>query len=182
MKPKMYAYPVAESKLDEFVLHEAKPSKFQRAYLLFKSHLAMLACMDFDLGNHTEHECMSFAWEAAEVGIRGYGDAAMSGHVINMWTNVNDKQANAFERALYGAFDAADKATHPDVQRRYQPLWRTGPIRRPEQGFPPQETKPTYTPYGRDWQAKDAVGNAIAKQETWLRASEGIVRRAPKKK
>lgn len=146
-----FAYECAESVLDEYALNVKRGKGFIRAYKMFKWHLAGIACMDFSQSKeYSEQECMSFAWEDAEVAFRGYGEPAITGHIIGLWNTVPVKEYNAFERITLKAFKQAEMNTEGTVQRRYMVQWRSGPIRRPEQGFTLPTVDPTYGPRRHD--------------------------------
>ena len=168
-----FAYEEAEKLLDAYARQPAHTAQFRRAWHRLKWAIYGVAHIDFSYDRRPDETSLAHAWEDAQLAFYGYGEASMTGCVLQLWAHVDKKERNRFERAVYNAFQVAEQSTGPGVNRRYMSQWRRKPIRRPEQGFTLAPILPINGPRLRDWAAdtgKDFV--VLEDQLYWLEKAD----------
>jgi hypothetical protein len=168
---KRFAYEEAEKILDSYA--ESNTSlQFKRAYKKFKFAIHAIAFVDFDYGRRADEINLSYAWEDVQVSFFGYGEPSLTGCILQLWAHTPKKERNSFERVVYAAFQAAEKATG-DTPRRYLSRWRRKPVRRPEQGFNLPTILPCNGPRLKDWAEDEGEDfDAVQDQLYWLELAD----------
>lgn len=174
-----YVYERAEKVLDEFVA-TMEGEQFRRAYRKFKLAIVLYAHCDYlgattnaVEGPVTRDQALAWAWEDADIAFRGYGEEALTGFILQMWTHVPHGEEGALRKAIKKAFKAADAATPLGVQRRYLLRWRGKKVRDLDRGFDLPSVIPCMGIKLREWAADlGEEAEAISEQLEWMAASE----------
>jgi hypothetical protein len=147
-----FAFEKAQVVLDKFVAQTGS-HLVRRAYNQFKWLVHGLAYLDHSDGKNTMDECLSFAWEDAQIAFTGYGSEIMTGAVMALWSNLDTDLWDAFQNSVEKAFREAEQATSSTVKRRYLSRYRSRPVRRLDEGFDLPCVVPMFGTAVRDWAA-----------------------------
>jgi hypothetical protein len=136
--PDRYQYEVAKVIIDEFVQDIDMPG-FTRAW-----HLALRIINVYGLtDNEGEEKVLSRAraWEDWEMACKGQGQPAITGSILQMYSNLPEEFDERFKAILERAFATAGMASDPTL-RRYAPEGRSRPVHVLSDGFALPEAVP----------------------------------------
>lgn len=181
-KSKRFAFEEAEAVLDAFAASSERRAQFRRAYRKFKWLIAAYACLDFAQSNKPSAQAFSYAWEDAQMAFTGHGEAILVGAVLQMWVYLDEgKESKAFSKAITKAFKKAEKATDPEVKRRYFREYRLKPPRTPEEGFDLPTIIPVWGPKTVDWALDEGEDlPSVLDEFSWLEEADRYERREEK--
>ena len=145
-----FQYQHLEHSLDAFA-YSVKSKQFSRCYRKFKASIMMQAFLDFSHPNPPTKAQIAMAWEDVQMAFNGFGDTALHGIILSMWSGLKEKEQKRFLAAIKRGVHQAEKETASDHPRRYVRKFRTAPVVNPDDGY----ELPTVTPVSgvkmRDW-------------------------------
>tara|TARA_Y100000310_G_scaffold62452_1_gene57772 strand:- start:88 stop:735 length:648 start_codon:yes stop_codon:yes gene_type:complete len=155
---KHYNYRPFVEALEEFVAGLNKPAA-SRALDKLKFIVLATAWCDYRIWAVAgeEEAAMSAAWEDMRVAFSGFGDSALTGAVIHLWTAIgSDHWIEGREAVNRGAVRAED-TTSLTVSRRYLHRYRNKTVRTPNMGFDLPAIVPTSGPRLREWAESNSL-------------------------
>ena len=145
-----FAFEYAERTLDTFA-GTVESKQFCRSYAKFRFVLGIYAYCDFSYPKMPTVKAVAYAWEDAQVAFTGYGEPALHGVILQMWTTLPAHLKDKFKEAIETGFRLAEEHTDSSVARRYLAEWREKPIRDPDLGFNLPTILPVTGPKIREW-------------------------------
>ena len=125
-----FAYEEAEGVLDGWIFSGERAPRVQRAYRKFKCVLVISAYVDYSTLLRPDEVALSYAWEEAQVTFAGRGDGLWMGALFNLWVNIPSSERDEFGGVVLSAFEAAERATSPEVERIFpEDVRRSKPCR-----------------------------------------------------
>jgi len=132
-KPKRYPYELVVTSLDKSI-KELAGKRYRmliRAYRKIKLMAVVYAYVDFYSHDLADREMsLAWAWEDVEIAFRGYGESALTGAIIQLWTALGENKAKKkkLKSILEAAFAEANAACPLGIERRYLSEYRQKPI------------------------------------------------------
>ena len=115
-----------------------------------------------------KEEAMAWAWEDMQVAFAGFGDSALTGVIINLWTSLDRNIWDEARGALNEALMACEKTTPKTVPRRYLLQYRMKSVRTPTQGFDLPAVVPVTGPRMREWAESNGMPPERAEEQMAL--------------
>ena len=147
-----YAYEHFEKALTDWEKKSNDPG-VTRAIRKLKFMVLAYAWVDFDLWDNDcdKEQALSYAWEDTVVAFSGYGQSAMTGAVVDVWTATPTARWDALQSHLNKGLSEAEFQTPKTVSRRYLLKYRTKSVRTPHEGFDLPAVVPVWGPRLREW-------------------------------
>ena len=150
-----YAYEHVEKALNDWSNRMNNP-EITRAIRKLKFMVLAYAWVDFCIWNkknENEHT-LSWAWEDLVIALAGYGQSAMTGTVIDLWTSTPKDDWEELRKVLNAAVAKAEHHTSNGVPRRYLQKYRCLAVRSPKDGFDLPSIVPAWGSRLKEWASK----------------------------
>ena len=152
---KRYAYEHLEAVFNDWS-NKMQNEEVTRAIRKLKFMVLAYAWVDFCIwspGNDNE-QAISWAWEDLSIALAGYGQSAMTGTVIDIWTSTPKDSWEELRKVLNSGIAKAEAETSNIVSRRYLQRYRGLACRSPKDGFDLPSVVPAWGPRLREWASK----------------------------
>lgn len=161
-----YNYEVFAAALEESVRHTGS-AKALRQLCKLKFMALAIAYADFDSWRpETDKEkAIAQAWEDVVIAFSAYGDATLTGVIMDLWNSMPETSWPDVKKALNAAKVRADELTAATVPRRYLLVYRRQTVRTPDDGFNEPCLVPTSGPAFQEWAAEIGLDPLAAEQQ-----------------
>jgi len=149
---RMFAYKRFEEGLDAFIESVGRPEA-TRALRKLKFMVLATAWVDFQSWHPDtdQEQAIAWAWEDMQIAFSGYGDSALTGAVVNLWTAVPEDRWDEGLQVINTAVMRANDETPKTVARRYLLHYRVQTARTPRMGYDLPAIVPVTGPAMREW-------------------------------
>lgn len=165
-----------EHALTDFVATLGRPA-VQRAQQRLQFAVLASAWIDFGIWDPDVDtlDAIAWAWEGLAMALSGFGDSALTGVVVGLWSAVPRDAWPELKDRLELAKAQAEATTPATVPRRYLSPYRRQGVRTPEDGFNLPVVVPISGPRLREWAAKaDLDADTFAAQLAWIEEAERL--------
>lgn len=136
-------YPAALVKAHIEAWFKKAPAKYhqaRRAWIKLKGYALVVAATDYGLRPRSpddeKDKALAYAWEDFTLAMRGYGDNAVTGFLLQLFSTLDAAGCKSLGAAMTVAIKAADdKASRDGVVRRYTQVYTDAPVIFDPQGF-----------------------------------------------
>lgn len=150
-----YAYEPLEAALDEWCNRLNLPET-TRAVRKLKFMVLGYAWVDACMWHPAtdREEALAWGWQELSVALSGYGQSAMTGAVIDVWTATPKDRWDELRELLSDARAQAEAQTSNQVPRLFLEKIRDAVVRTPADGFDLPAVVPLVGPRLREWATK----------------------------
>ena len=161
-----YNYRPIEAALDDWSNTMNSP-EVTRAVRKLKFMVLAYAWVDFCIWHkdNDNAKTMSWAWEDMVVALSGYGQSALTGTVIDLWTATPRDRWDDLRRCLNAGIALAEDTTSSIVPRRYLKKYQCLAVRSPDDGFDLPSIVPAWGPRLREWASKMGMDPDAAEEQ-----------------